>query len=521
MLSLRTSLFSLSAAASAVALAIVQAPAAVSAASADWVVTSAKRTIYASGNVAQVDVKITAKVLAEGGKQDFVVTAAKKYGKPGHIIAYGSSPKNALTVEKYNATVAGTAELGDDFVSYRVLFNKGMDKGKTVTFTYSMYLGKPYEPLPKEIHLFQRQFLQYFDTLRVPSIYAVESQTSFVELASSGTQVDNIEPAEFGKKEGKSSGTIKFGPFDEKFDFFDKKSKDVAEKHLMVHFANQEHQTYFPSVKREIEVSHWGNVAFKENYELKHAGAAVSSAFNRVGFSWGDYRKRGMQAPENPVATAMYEMNVVLPRTARNIHYRDEIGNISTSNARRDDKGYVLAQIRPRYPVLGGWNADWEFSYDVPTRSALKVDPFDPTLHVLNITMSPPIVRTYAGKLSVEVLLPEGAHDIKLYTPSNKVLSSEWTGNKNSWLDFFGGRPVIGYEIDDFYVPEKQILQYKFQVTYRFQSFKMYYEPILLSVMLFIGFFSYIMVGRSSLRIVRKGEKLKLDQKDIDTAVMR
>jgi len=289
----------------------------------------------------------------------------------------------------------------------------------------------------------------------------------------------------------------------------------------MVHFSNQEHQTYFPSVKRDIEVSHWGNVAFKEAYELKHAGAAVTSAFNRVGFSWGDYRKRGMQAPENPVSTAMYEMNVVLPRTARNIYYRDEIGNISSSNARRDDKGYVLAQIRPRYPILGGWHADWEFSYDVPTRSALKSDPFDPTFYVLNVTMSPPIVRTYTRKMTVEVLLPEGAYDIKLHTPPNKVVTNEYRATRHSWLDFFGGRPTVGFEIDDFYVPEKQILQYKFQVTYRFAGSQMFYETVFLAGLIFLAFLSYIVVGRANLRIARKGERKLLDMKEIALSVGR
>lgn len=67
----------------------------------------------------------------------------------------------------------------------------------------------------------------------------------------------------------------------------------------------------------------------------------------------------------------------------------------------------MLAQIRPRYPILGGWRAEWEFHYDVPTTSALKVDPDDPSLHVLNITMSPPVVRMFSKKLVVEVLLPE------------------------------------------------------------------------------------------------------------------
>ena len=58
------------------------------------------------------------------------------------------------------------------------------------------------------------------------------------------------------------------------------------------------------------------------------------------------------------------------------------------------------------------------------------------------------------------MLLPEGAHEIKLHTPPNKVVTRQYMATRHSWLDFFGGRPTVGFEIDDFYVPEKQILQY-------------------------------------------------------------
>ena len=42
------------------------------------------------------------------------------------------------------------------------------------------------------------------------------------------------------------------------------------------------------------------------------------------------------------------------------------------------------------------------------------MDPEDPSLHVLNITMSPPVVRVFSQKLHVSVALPEGAFDIEL-----------------------------------------------------------------------------------------------------------
>lgn len=117
---------------------------------------------------------------------------------------------------------------------------------------------------------------------------------------------------------------------------------------------------------------------------MKHGGAEMAGSFNRITFTWSDYRQRGMSTPPNPILTGMDELSVVLPKTARNLHYRDDIGNISSSNARRDDRGYVLAQIRPRYPLLGGWKADWSFSYDVPTRSALKVQPSSSFIRILN-----------------------------------------------------------------------------------------------------------------------------------------
>ena len=78
--------------------------------------------------------------------------------------------------------------------------------------------------------------------------------------------------------------------------------------------------------------------------------------------------------------------------------------NLSTSNARRDSKGFVYARLQPRYPILGQWKTDFDLSYDVPTRTVLKQDVNDPSLHILNVTMSPPVIRTFTEKLYVEIV---------------------------------------------------------------------------------------------------------------------
>ena len=63
-----------------------------------------------------------------------------------------------------------------------------------------------------------------------------------------------------------------------------------------------------------------------------------------------DYMTKTMQAASSVVA----DFQAVLPAGAHSIYYRDGIGNISTSNTRYSLRS-VEVDLRPRYPLLGGW----------------------------------------------------------------------------------------------------------------------------------------------------------------------
>lgn len=52
-----------------------------------------------------------------------------------------------------------------------------------------------------------------------------------------------------------------------------------------VHGVNNEPQVYFSEVVREIEVSHWGNIAITEFYKIKNIGPELKGEFSRVQFS--------------------------------------------------------------------------------------------------------------------------------------------------------------------------------------------------------------------------------------------
>lgn len=92
---------------------------------------------------------------------------------------------------------------------------------------------------------------------------------------------------------------------------------------------------------------------------MQHYGAKLQGPFSRL-----DYQ-RGI-GHHASVAT----IKSVLPASARDIYYRDEIGNISTSNV-KPLYNSVEVQLTPRFPLFGGWKTFFILGYNIPAHEAL------------------------------------------------------------------------------------------------------------------------------------------------------
>lgn len=82
----------------------------------------------------------------------------------------------------------------------------------------------------------------------------------------------------------------------------------------MVHYEFSAAIPYFTKVLREIEVSHWGNVAISEKYSIVNRAAENKGEFSRV-----DYNSRAKASAMN--ALEILEAN--LPRQAWGLSFRD------------------------------------------------------------------------------------------------------------------------------------------------------------------------------------------------------
>jgi oligosaccharyltransferase complex subunit alpha (ribophorin I) len=154
-------------------------------------------------------------------------------------------------------------------------------------------------------------------------------------------------------------------------------------------------------LEREFEVSHWGaNLAVKEDYALTHDGAKLIQEFSR-----NQYRL----APHILDMTNVFNRLIFkLPHHAKDVYYRDEVGNVSTSNFFKTETTTedAILEIKPRFPLFGGWKTTWNIGYNVRLKDYLRYHKGGYTLKVQFIENAQDMSFDH---VKVKVILPEGA----------------------------------------------------------------------------------------------------------------
>lgn len=173
----------------------------------------------------------------------------------------------------------------------------------------------------------------------------------------------------------------------------------------MVHFEYNEPMPMFTEATMEIVVSHWGNIAIDEYFVLKNEAAKIKGEYSRAdyyqvsehGYSGGD--------------TSIKSLHTTYPRHIHDLYYYDFIGNISSSNAYRDEEKVELA-IEPRFHIFGQWKTDWHMGYNVRNKHNLFYDPLHPEMFTFNFTFMHSLGTFMTEDYQLKVMLPEGATDI-------------------------------------------------------------------------------------------------------------
>merc|ERR1712080_219967 len=205
----------------------------------------------------------------------------------------------------------------------------------------------------------------------------------------------NVESYTKTKPVSLSDTTLTYGPY--------KNLAPFSASELVIHSENNSPMLVVSELLRTIEVSMWGNLAVEETIDVVHRGAQLKGSFSRYEFQ-----------RENSGVSSVKNFKTLLPAAAKDVYYRDDIGNISTSHLKVMDDAVEL-DLRPRFPLFGGWKTHYVIGYNVPSYEYIF---FKGDIHVLNMRLIDHIYDDMlVEKAEIKIILPEGVYDLELSTP--------------------------------------------------------------------------------------------------------
>jgi len=327
-------------------------------------------------------------------------------------------------------------------------------------------------PHPEEITQKDRQLMMFYGNAYLYSPY--KSLKSSVKFQTGTRRIEdytNISPVSL------NSGDIVYGPFGSLEPF--------SYSQISLHYDNNTPFLKATKLTRTIELSHWGNVAVTDVIDLLHHGAKLRGSFSRY-----DYQRE-----TNSGLSSVKSFKMYLPASATSVYYRDVIGNISTSN-QRTLLDSVELDIRPRFPLFGGWKTHYTIGYNVPAYEYLYNSGED---YLLKMRL---IDHLYDNMIiedvTVRIILPEGSVDLDLKTAHPIVRLPD--GLHYTYLDTIG-RPIIKLQMSN--VVESHISD--FELKYKFPKAFMFHEPLIVIIAIYILFLTVIIWVRLDFSIAKDG----------------
>uniref|UniRef100_A0A8C7ZD56 Dolichyl-diphosphooligosaccharide--protein glycosyltransferase subunit 1 n=1 Tax=Oryzias sinensis TaxID=183150 RepID=A0A8C7ZD56_9TELE len=426
-----------------------------------------KRTVDLGTHLAKITAEIVLSNQGPSAVQNFILAVEPDLAP--RLAYIGASVKGDEeedgTLELQQTSIQG--QRGD---FYKVQLSSSLAPGAQLKAKVEMAFSHVLKPFPSHITQAERQLVIFQGNHYFYSPYPTRSQTTRVRLASK-----TVESYTKLGNPSKTDEVIEYGPF-----------RDVAsfsEDTMKIHYENNTPFLTISSIVRTIEVSHWGNIAVEETIDLRHTGAVLKGPFSRY-----DYQRQSDSG-----ISSVKSFKTILPASAQDVYYRDEIGNISTSHLQVLDDS-VEVEVRPRFPLFGGWKTHYMIGYNLPSYEYLYTlgDQYALKMRLVDHVYDDQVI----DHMTVRIILPEGAKNIHIDTPYK--IDRMPNQLHYTYLDTFG-RPVLVATKSNLVEQHIQDLV----VHYNFNKILMLQEPLLVVGAFYILFFTVIIYVRLDFAITK------------------
>lgn len=283
---------------------------------------------------------------------------------------------------------------------YRITLPAPLEPKGQLTLSITYQTLSPLVPLPAQIAQTDKQYVQYKFSAYAPSAYTTSKQKTKLKLPTTDVPDFTTLPKSMnaeGKEDPQKQGTSwTYGPFGE--------VPPGAIQEVSVRYEFTKPLTHAHTLERDVEVSHWGgNVAFEERYWLTNRAATLKDHFSRVTYQQSSYY--------NPATSALKEMKYPLAVGSVDAYFVDDIGNVSTSRFRSNAREANL-ELKPRYPLFGGWNYSFKVGWNGDLKSYLRQITGGDAGFVLKVPFFEGPKQTEGieyERVNLRIILPEGA----------------------------------------------------------------------------------------------------------------
>ncbi|TBU32897.1 oligosaccharyl transferase alpha subunit [Dichomitus squalens] len=457
--------------------------------------TAIVRTVELGGALVHVTTTYAVKALEDGSSVYTIALGEREHAHTAWLEAKLKGQTERLPLEDFGY------HRDSGFYLYTIELPKALNVNQTSNLVIETVQTHATYPWPEEAAQKDPQSLKYHSELLVLSPYKTAVQRT--KIRSPSPQVHSYttpEDVEFTTDAvvTKAGATITYGPFYDIppsaiQDFVDKKQKEIV-----IHYAFDYPVLEITELRRTAEISHWGaNLNIQDNINLHNAGPRLKGHFSRLEHQSQAYF--GKAAPH-----VLPSLQLHLPAGIHDVYYYDLVGNVSTSHLRTtpsSPKGteanrFSFLELRPRYPLLGGWNYSFTLGWDSSLADYAGYDS-KTGKYVVGVPIMTVIPSVVVDDAEVAIILPEGATDIDYYAPYPAL--SESISTHITYLDTIG-RPKVTLKYQQLTDKHGGVIY----VTYKVPFTAHLRKPVAVATA-FIGFFALAFaVKRVDIRLRRK-----------------
>ncbi|KAI8645820.1 Ribophorin I-domain-containing protein [Parasitella parasitica] len=440
------------------------------------------RVIDLTSSVVKEDIAIRANYLGASPTQvyHFVLTSVLHDDVSSLEAFLKHKTKDALKME-----FAGFDQEQQLYV-YKIHLLEPIDHNGQVKLGIKLTYTHQIRPLPAQIPQISKQHVTYSNNIFMLSPYhTTDIKTTFTLPTTNVVNFKGGEPHYRGEH---TKNSIVYGPFNDLPPLF--------ASACSIHYEYQSPMITITNLKRRVQVSHWGGkLSMLEDYAIRHDGARLDKEFSRLQYQMSSH----VLHQTNVLTNLVFD----LPVSATGAYFRDEVGNVSTSNF-RSEKTKTVMEIAPRFPLFGGWGTTFYLGYDAPLEDFLR---FVQGKYMLKLDFLNNVKEMTIDQVELMLVLPEGASDIEVIPPSTFEMDSIEHKIHYTYFDSTG-RPAIVFSKKNVVSQHEQPIL----ISYRYSTIKLLQKPIVASIAFFIMYL---------LNIVASKIPWKIGYEEKDIAVMK